>query len=879
MTRLPPLPAPPRPPVRPPFPVIAVVAPLVGAVVIGLVTGSPFVLLFAVLSPLIAIATVLDGRRHGRRALRAESERFDRECAEYESAIDRAHAQERAECDERHPIGPAVDPNATGPVRLGTAPGVSRALPDAPPASGDAVVEERLRGMLERARRNPALPVLVPRGPLVLQGEGIMADSLARRLAAEPGVTLHRAGPDEPCSAAAIVVRVQAATRVELQVPGREPVVVRADLLSRRQLEHVVATRSAPATPPERVSWSELPAWRAPGTSAGIPIGLDGAGTVSIDLVHAGPHALVGGTTGSGKSEFLRALALGWAAQEPPSALHLLFVDFKGGATFAGLTDLPHVIGLITDLDPLVAERTLQSLRAELRRRERVLVDAGLRDVAQRPAVLARLVVLVDEFAALIEAFPELHTPFADLSARGRSLGVHLVLGTQSPANAVRDAVAANCALRISFRLPPSAAAGFIGRHAAEVAAAQPGRALIVDAEEARAVQIAVIDDRDIVAVRERWSTEPAVASPWLPPLPTRVDRAMLDALAVAPGGAPDAVAADGTLPSLAFGVLDEPSELRRRVARHHPATGGSLAVTGAPGSGRTTALIALHEAALAVGGRTAVLPPTVPDAWHVLDEIAERPPAATLLLADDFDLLLAESADLAPELLVRWDAAVRALRRTGGGAAAVVGPASTARSVLGARFASRLLLRAVDADDHQVAGGPRGLFDRAAPPGRGWWLDRQVQVFDASAGALRPDPVPVATWSPPAGGDALVVTRRPAAVASAVSAAHPGHRIVRDPSEATGPDVLGVDSTVVLDRAPRLIVADPEAWHAAWGVFTAARRTAPVVVAQAEAADVRALLGVRTVLPPLASERGDVWLCEPGEAPVRRRWAGLAAG
>lgn len=883
MHRLPPLPAVPRPPVRPPFPVIAVVAPLVGAVVIGLVTASPFVLLFAVLSPLIAIATVLDGRRHARRTVRDEAARFARECGEYEHAVLVAHAQERAELDARHPLGPAAEPDELGAVRLGTAPAPSTTAPDAPPSCGDPAVDERLRGLLDRARRHPALPVFVPRGPLVLQGRGAVAESLARRLQAEPGVALERVDPADSCPATATVLRVHSATRVELNVPGREPVSVRPELASVRQLDQHAASRTAAAGPPPRVAWSDLACRTAAEPVEGVPIGLDGTGAVGIDLERGGPHALVGGTTGSGKSEFLRALALGWAARHPPSAVHLLLVDFKGGATFAALTQLPHVVGLVTDLDPLVAQRTLLSLRAELRRRERVLVEAGLRDVAQRPDVLARLVVLVDEFAALIDDFPELHAPFADLSARGRSLGVHLVLGTQHPAGAVRDAVAANCAVRIAFRLSASAAAGFIGRHAAEVATAPPGRALVIDADGARAVQVAVVDDADIAAVSERWASHPPIESPWLPPLPARIERSELAAIpdaaphagssASSNDRAPRVPALPAVVPALPFGLLDEPSELRQRAALYEPSSGGSLAVTGAPRSGRTTALIALREAALEAAAGVVVLPPSVPDAWQLLEQLAEHPPAATMLLADDLDVLLADAGELGGELVQRWDAAVRAIRRSGGGAAASVGAASSARSVLGSRFESRLLLRAVDADDHQLSGAPRGLFDRAAPPGRGWWHDAAVQVLVAGEGALRPDVVTVPRWVPPA-ADVLVVARRPAAVAAALAVAHPGYRIERDPGAARG----GEEGATV-ELAPRLIVADPDAWHAVWSAFAAARRSAPVVIAQADAADARALLGLRATLPPLDPEHSDVWVLEPGEGVVRRRWPGLAAG
>ncbi|MFN4002848.1 FtsK/SpoIIIE domain-containing protein [Microcella sp.] len=888
MHRLPPLPAAPRPPARTPFPLIAVVAPLVGAVIIGLVTGSPFVLIFAVLSPIIAIATVLDGRRHARRALRDEAARFERECEQYELAITRAHADERAAFDERHPRDSGIEVGEHRAMRIGTAPSASTTAPDAPPPCDDPQIDERLRGMLERARRHPALPVVVPRGPVLLQGEGIVAESLARRLQLECDVAVERGEPQAPRSAMATVVRVLSATRVLLHVPGREPVEVRPELASLRQLEQYVSARSAAATPPDSVRWGELD--REGEVVDGVPIGVGGHGIVGLDLERSGPHALVGGTTGSGKSEFLRTLALGWAARHPPSALQLLLVDFKGGATFAELARLPHVIGLVTDLDPLVAQRTLLSVKAELRRRERVLVEAGVRDVADRPGLLARLVVLVDEFAALMDAFPELHAPFADLSARGRSLGVHLVLGTQHPAGVVRDAVAANCAVRIAFRLSTAAASAFIGRDAAEIAAAPPGRALVVDAAGARALQVAVVDEADIAAVAARWGSGSAIVSPWLPPLPTRIDHDQLASLAHDDGELPcssDTVDGPDSLPPLAFGVLDDPAELRRLPALYLPTRDGALAIAGASRSGRTTTLLALQHAAQRAGASTVVVPTLVADAWQLLERLAERPPAATLLLADDLDLLVAEAAELGADLLQRWDSAVRGLRRAGGGAAAAVGPVSAARSVLGARFESRVLLRAADAEDHQLAGAPRGLFDRAAPPGRGWWHDLQVQVLDEGGVPLAPEPVTVAPWNPSPGGDALVITRRAAAVAAAVAAAHPDHRVVRDLTELRDHrelrdlvDPARGDRAVAIDRpAGRVFVADPDAWHAAWPALSEAKRATQIVIAHADAADVRALLGLRASLPPLVLERGEVWVVAPGEGVERRRWSPLAAG
>lgn len=868
---------------------IAVIAPLIGAVVIGLVTGSPFILVFALLSPIIAIATVLDGRRAARRERRDEAQRFDRECRAYAAAIERAHAAERAEVDARHPIAVTTSVDERRPLRLGTAPAPSSAAPDEVLLPGDSADEHRLRALIARARRHDGLPVLVPRGSVAVQGSGLAADALVRRLEAETGVCVVRVSEGENPAQEAVVVRVLSATTIAVTTPDGRSLVATPEYIGRRQLA-VARARHASGQrrePPRSVRWSEVhPINEAggEGAPAGVPIGLDESGVVVLDLERGGPHALVGGTTGSGKSEFLRALALGWAASRSPSEVTLLLVDFKGGATFAGLTELPHTVGLVTDLDPIVAERALLSLRAELRRRERALAEAGVRDIAQQPDLLARLVVLVDEFAALIDAFPDLHAPFADLSARGRSLGVHLVLCTQNPAGAVRDAVAANCAVRIAFRLSASAGAGFIGAEGRELAAAPAGRAVIVTAEGARSVQIATIDDADIAAVRRRWEGEAPARSTWLPPLPTLLDAPDLDLLRREPGRSASDVARPPSpsgahaspLPALAFGLLDDPGEQRRLPALWDPQRDGALAIVGAPRSGRTTALAALAEGALRAACPLAVLPGTLTEAWALLDRLAEKPLEAGLLLADDLDVLIADAADLAPELLSRWDAAVRAQRRVGGGAAAAIGPASGARALLGARFESRLLLRCLDVDDHQTAGAPRGLFDRGAPPGRGWWTDLQVQVVAASSDVLSPTRCPAEPWQPDPGRDVLVVTRRVSAMAAAVQAAHPEFRIVLDPAGEPLPGVAGA-SPVVLE--PRILIADPETWQSAWAAFTGLRRAATVVVVRADPADLRVLLGHRTTPPPLDEAAGDAWVVEPGE-PVRRRgWITPAAG
>ena len=126
--------------------------------------------------------------------------------------------------------------------------------------------------------------------------------------------------------------------------------------------------------------------WRSPGMSG--PVGVSEKGTVFLDIVKDGPHGLVGGTTGSGKSEFLRSFIAGLAARNSPETLSFILIDFKGGAAFKAAERLPHTIGTISNLDEQLADRALRALEAEMERRQRLFAEAG-EDIDNLPAYLA----------------------------------------------------------------------------------------------------------------------------------------------------------------------------------------------------------------------------------------------------------------------------------------------------------------------------------------------------------------------------------------------------------------------------------------------------------------------------------------------------------
>ena len=187
-------------------------------------------------------------------------------------------------------------------------------------------------------------------------------------------------------------------------------------------------------------------------------IGVAVDGIVDVDLVRDGPHALIAGTTGAGKSELLRSLVVGLAVASSPDHLTFVLIDYKGGSTFDACADLPHVVGVVTDLDDHLANRALRCLHAELRRREQLLRAVGAADLPayRRLApheVLPRLVVVIDEFAALVTEQPDFLHALVGIAQRGRSLGVHLILATQRPSGVISDDIRANTNLRLALRL------------------------------------------------------------------------------------------------------------------------------------------------------------------------------------------------------------------------------------------------------------------------------------------------------------------------------------------------------------------------------------------------------------------------------------------
>ncbi|GAA2139750.1 type VII secretion protein EccC [Nocardioides koreensis] len=180
-----------------------------------------------------------------------------------------------------------------------------------------------------------------------------------------------------------------------------------------------------------------------------VPIGLgEGGSLVHLDIKESaqqgmGPHGLVIGATGSGKSEFLRTLVLGLALTHSPEQLNMVLVDFKGGATFAGMSEMPHVSAVITNLaqELTLVDRMQDALSGEMVRRQELLREAGnfasIRDYEKARAAgedlapMPSLFIVVDEFSEMLSAKPEFIDLFVAIGRLGRSLGLHLLLASQ----------------------------------------------------------------------------------------------------------------------------------------------------------------------------------------------------------------------------------------------------------------------------------------------------------------------------------------------------------------------------------------------------------------------------------------------------------------
>jgi S-DNA-T family DNA segregation ATPase FtsK/SpoIIIE len=606
---------------------------------------------------------------------------------------------------------------------------------------------------------------------------------------------------------------------------------------------------------PESVELSDL-AEATPATGLSALIGVAEDGPLGVDLASDGPHAIVGGTTGSGKSELLVSWVLAMAAERSPEQVTFLFVDFKGGAAFDPLLHLPHCAGLITDLDAEQSLRALVSLGAELRHRERELAQRSLRSIDDRrdDPPFPRLVVVVDEYAALVETHSSLHSVFADIAARGRSLGIHLVLCTQRPAGVVRDSILANCALRISLRVMTAAdSSAVIGTDAAAALPARPiGRALVAIAgEPPRPFQVARSQAADGERVATRWSASARPRTPWLPPLPDRID--LSRRLEMSP---------DDGIP---FALADLPELQAQKSARYRPAEHGSLLVVGAARSGKSGVLAALAAAPSTLD--VELLPRELPQLWDALQAVREaRVPAERLLLLDDLDAIIAGCDENYRSALVDL---IAGLVRDAPGihlAFAVQRVSGALQPLLGL-CGSLLVLRMPNRQEHILVGGAAAEYSETLPPGGGHWRGHRVQVF-ATERVRSALPPARATVLDLATASINVVSTRPQQFAEQIRSLAPTRRVVVLGAARFDGQTDGLE--ISTGGAPDILVADPDTWQSQWSLLATLQRTSDLVFEGCSLTELRAIARSRELPPPIARGARALWL-RPREGEIVR--------
>ncbi|WDH79928.1 FtsK/SpoIIIE domain-containing protein [Microbacterium esteraromaticum] len=894
------LPSDPAPPRKPSLPLLAAIVPVIAGVVLWLVTGSLFALCFAALGPLMLVASFFDGlRSRGRERKRAQLE-ADAAWERAEAELERLHLEEHTEVWRSDPdVASAVDePPLRGHTDLdcdtAVVIGRGQARSRVRATGGD---DDRSRSFRERAARLDDAPICVPLGggicvraaepvaaavvrALVMQlclrfgpaqlgltGDGVSRWGLAelphagRRRArfrlrlGEDGdradaMICVRAPGEEPPDGVTTVIDCGVPARARARTPQGSIELVTEALSAQQALAlgaGIAARADTEAQVPDRVALDELDTAHQRGLAA--IFGRGERGDLVIDLIDDGPHAIVTGMTGTGKSELLISWVAAIAAAHPPEQVAFVLIDFKGGTAFDPLRVLPHVVAVVTDLDADGARRGVGSLSAELRRREAALADSGARDVSECPD-LARLVIVVDEFAALLQEHPDLGAVFTDVAARGRALGMHLVLGTQRASGVIRDALAANCPLRMSLRVAESADSRFVigSDDAAQLPGGTVSRGLAFVRRpsdgEAHAARIALTAPDDLRETTEHWAGHVAPVSPWLPPLPSTL-----------------ALPASPPADAIVLGLADEPERQRQPWVTLRP--GDGLAVIGGPGAGKSSAVAMLA----AQSSRVTVIPSDPEQAWDHVERLAEGTAgAAGPVLCDDLDVLVSSyPPDYAQLFLSRWERIVRLPHGAVITLSRVSGPVGRLVDAL----PKRALLRMTSKVEHIASGGEPDAFDRARPAGRAWWDGREVQLCVPPQSGEGRNEHGGCTGEPPtwrsSANLAGVVTGAVDATRRMLAAAYPDHRVLGlADADALGHPMPGDPAS------PTILIGDPEEWRAKWALLQNVRTGGELVVAAEHAAELRQLAGARE-LPSFARMHADrAWAVSAGQRPRR---------
>ena len=378
--------------------------------------------------------------------------------------------------------------------------------------------------------------------------------------------------------------------------------------------------------------------------SMAVPLGVKlGDEVISLDLheKYHGPHGLVAGTTGSGKSEILQSYISSMAINFHPHEVAFIIIDFKGGGMANQFKELPHLIGTITNIDGNQINRTLKSIEAELRRRQRLFSQFDVNHIdsymnlykvnknSMEP--LPHLIIIADEFAELKSEQPEFMAKLISAARIGRSLGVHLILATQKPAGVVDDQIWSNSKFKLCLKVQTKEDSREMLKTDVAADITQPGRSYLqvgnneifelfqsawsgakVSDEDDINYKDFEINFVDMIGRRQKlYSTKdnrknddfkteleivvnyinnyclenniPRVKALWLPPLDNYITiNSLRDKFSLYRG--------DSWIRPL-IGIYDNPEEQSQEPLYFNIAQQGNIAIYGSPGTGKTTML------------------------------------------------------------------------------------------------------------------------------------------------------------------------------------------------------------------------------------------------------------------------------------------------
>jgi hypothetical protein len=650
---------------RPSFPIVGAVTPVLFGVGLWVFLQSPFALIGAVLGPVMVVAHFADSVRRHRRDERAR-------------VADESRAAELA-ARERWSL---VEADRRTAVRFHPSVHQVAELRDWRPRM-DGCMDIRAGSETRDGVSGFPWLVNISRGVAVV-GEGAAADSVWQSLVAlgsaahgiaetaggrvtwATGAWIHRGDHGN----AGFTIRCSGFRIESVGELGRVPQVGDWQPDDTSEWRSVLERCASGDTD---IDWTD----RAR-CSTGVAV-VDGQ-SFRLDLTSESPHILVCGRTGTGKSEFIATLLCDWAERFTATELSWAGLDFKGGATLAPLAKLPNNRGIVTDLDGQLVERALDAVVAEMVDRERVLRIEGVARVEDSREI-GRIAVVVDEYPELIRQFPRASEIFADVARRGRSLGVHVVIATQSPAAVHRDGLAANLPVRVCFPLanahdvssvlgapPPTPPA--IGRPIVSLGDGRQQRVTV-----RRGARVDKVDPAPGTRLPALWH------APLVPPIAG----------------------------SVGFGVCDDTRSRSQAPVEWTPAV-GDVVVVGRRGSGRTTATSALTRELSVTVARS-------------LEDIRN---ASGVVVVDDLDRL----HDSLPDSRKHELAALLASRRFESDPPRFVMSVSQWSPRLHGLVSNVLVLPTLTRDAHLATGEPPETFDPSAKPGVGSWRGRRVVVY-----------------------------------------------------------------------------------------------------------------------------------------------------